>query len=204
MRFWVAADARVRRKYAGVWPAVNLWVIGCRLQLGLSFRSRPLCLTQKLICPYPTRNIRIKPSSNKLCDCRTGRQSGKHLCVDVSVQSSITDYLVIATGTSRSSYQGIEDSTDRALKIRGRAYQEDRELGSGWIVDAFDFMIHLQTEGMRELCRLEQLWRDAERVELTRSRECARVGLRRFVAGFAVEGACDPPARLSPTVGGSA
>ena len=42
---------------------------------------------------------------------------------------------------------------------------EDRSLGSGWlVVDAFDFMIHLQTSEMRDFYRLDQLWKDAEEV----------------------------------------
>ncbi|RPG86249.1 MAG: ribosome silencing factor, partial [Coraliomargarita sp. TMED73] len=44
---------------------------------------------------------------------------------------------------------------------------QDREVGSGWIVvDAFDFMVHLQTEPVRELYRLDHLWKDANVVEL--------------------------------------
>jgi len=34
------------------------------------------------------------------------------------------------------------------------------------VVDAFDFMIHLQTEEMRDVYRLDQLWGDAVEVEL--------------------------------------
>ena len=38
----------------------------------------------------------------------------------------------------------------------------------GWLgVDAFDFMVHLQTEEMRELYQLDRLWRDAEEVSLS-------------------------------------
>jgi ribosomal silencing factor RsfS len=34
------------------------------------------------------------------------------------------------------------------------------------VVDAFDFMIHIQTEEMRDLYRLDYLWRDSVEVEL--------------------------------------
>ena len=44
---------------------------------------------------------------------------------------------------------------------------EDGAANSGWIVvDAFDFVIHLQTKEIRELYQMEQLWRDARNIEL--------------------------------------
>ena len=88
--------------------------------------------------------------------------------LDVSAQSSITDYLVIATGTSDPHIKALKSALDKALKEAGvQMIGQDREVGSGWIVvDAFDFMIHLQTEAMRELYRLEKLWSDADEVAL--------------------------------------
>lgn len=86
--------------------------------------------------------------------------------LDVRGKSSITDYLLIATGNSDPHVKGIKAGLDKALKEAGvQLIGEDREVGSGWVVvDAFDFMIHLQTEEMRDLYRLDQLWRDAEEV----------------------------------------
>ena len=87
--------------------------------------------------------------------------------LDVSVQSSITDYLVLATGTSDPHLKALKGALDQALKRSGVALiGEDRELGGGWIlVDAQRFLsVHLQTGGMRELYRLEQLWSDAKRI----------------------------------------
>ncbi len=88
--------------------------------------------------------------------------------LDVRGKSSITDYLVLATGTSSPHVKGIKAGLDQALKEAGvELLGEDREVGSGWIVvDAFDFMVHLQTQEMRELYRLDQLWRDAEEISL--------------------------------------
>ena len=60
---------------------------------------------------------------------------------------------------------------DRLTVISGVAdvqlIGEDRALGSGWlVVDAFDFMVHLQTEEMRDFYRLDQLWKDAPELSL--------------------------------------
>ncbi|HAV13174.1 MAG TPA: ribosome silencing factor [Opitutae bacterium] len=88
--------------------------------------------------------------------------------LNVSGKSSITDYLVLATGTSDPHLKALKASLDRALKESGvQLIGEDREVGSGWVVvDAFDFMVHLQTQEMRDLYQLDRLWRDAEEVTL--------------------------------------
>jgi ribosome-associated protein len=88
--------------------------------------------------------------------------------LDVRGKSSITDYIVLAAGTSNPHLKAIKASLDQALKEAGSVLiGENREIGSGWVVvDAFDFMIHLQTEEMRALYRLDQLWSDSVVVEL--------------------------------------
>jgi ribosome-associated protein len=88
--------------------------------------------------------------------------------LDVRGKSSITDYLVLATGTSDPHLKALKAALDTALKAAGvHLIGEDREVGSGWvIVDAFDFMIHLQTTEMRELYQLDRLWKDASAVTL--------------------------------------
>lgn len=88
--------------------------------------------------------------------------------LDVRGKSSITDYLILATGTSDPHVKAIKGALDKALSEAGvHLIGEDREVGSGWVVvDAFDFMVHLQTGEMRDLYRLDQLWKDADEVEL--------------------------------------
>lgn len=88
--------------------------------------------------------------------------------LDVRGKSSITDYLILATGTSSPHVKALKSGLDQALKEANvQLIGQDRELGSGWlVVDAFDFMIHLQTEEMRDFYRLDQLWKDAPEVTL--------------------------------------
>lgn len=88
--------------------------------------------------------------------------------LDVRGKSSITDYLVLATGTSDPHVKALKTSLDHAMKeAKVQLIGEDRALASGWlVVDAFDFMIHLQTAEMREFYRLDQLWKDAPEVAL--------------------------------------
>jgi ribosome-associated protein len=86
--------------------------------------------------------------------------------LDVRGKSSITDYLILATGTSDPHVKAMKNGLDQALKeAKVQLIGEDRALGSGWlVVDAFDFMIHLQTAEMRDFYGLDQLWKDAPEV----------------------------------------
>lgn len=88
--------------------------------------------------------------------------------LDVRDKSSITDYLILATATSEPHAKALKNALDQALKEAGvQLIGQDREVGSGWlVVDAFDFMVHLQTEKVREYYKLDQLWSDARELTL--------------------------------------
>jgi ribosome-associated protein len=83
--------------------------------------------------------------------------------LDVSAQSSITDHLVLATGTSEPHLRALRVELEKVLDAaKIRIVGMDTEQGSGWlVVDAFDVMVHLFTRQTRELYRLETLWKDA-------------------------------------------
>ena len=96
-------------------------------------------------------------------------KKGENICVlDVHDKSSITDYMIFASGTSDPHIKAIKKALDESLGQAGiQLLGEDGAADSGWIVvDAFDFVIHLQTKEMRERYQIEQLWRDARKVEL--------------------------------------
>ena len=83
--------------------------------------------------------------------------------LDVSAQSSITDFLVLATGTSEPHLRALRIELEKVLdaaKVRIVGIDTDR--GSGWlVVDAFDAMVHVFSPAMRAHYRLENLWKDA-------------------------------------------
>jgi ribosome-associated protein len=89
--------------------------------------------------------------------------------LDVSYISSITDYIVLATGTSDPHLKAMKSELDDALKTAGVfLIGEDRDTNSGWvIVDAFDFMVHLQTDSMRSFYNLDHLWKDANEIDIS-------------------------------------
>jgi ribosome-associated protein len=88
--------------------------------------------------------------------------------LDVSALSSITDYMVVATGTSEPHLRALRIEADQALKAgRAGALRLESAQESGWtVIDAFDVMIHLFTEDQRERYRLEHLWKDADELDV--------------------------------------
>lgn len=88
----------------------------------------------------------------------------------VSAQSSITDYLVLATGNAHPHLRALRVELEKVLD-RAHAKIAGMELGdeSGWlVVDAYQIMVHLFLPEQREHYRLEQLWQDAEEIEVAR------------------------------------
>jgi ribosome-associated protein len=88
--------------------------------------------------------------------------------LDVRGKSSITDFLILVSAKSEPHAKALKTALDSKLKEVGvRLIGQDREVGSGWLViDAFDFMVHLQTEEIREFYKLDQLWSDAPSLSL--------------------------------------
>ncbi len=91
--------------------------------------------------------------------------------LDVSAQSSITDYLILATATSEPHLRALRIEIEKALDARGsRIVGIEMAQESGWVViDVFDVMVHLFLGAVREHYSLDRLWRDAAEVPLAKA-----------------------------------
>ncbi len=88
--------------------------------------------------------------------------------LDVRGISTITDYFVIATGTSEPHLRAVSDEITEKLReehdLRPRAV--DGTLQAAWLVlDYFDVIVHVMRADVRERYDLEGLWGDAPRVK---------------------------------------
>ncbi len=99
-----------------------------------------------------------------------GKKAEDLRVLDVSELSSITDYLVLATGTSEPHLRALRIELERVLDDnKARILSVDTTKGSGWtVVDAFEVMVHLFTPENRDKYRMELLWRDATELALAR------------------------------------
>jgi len=115
--------------------------------------------------PKPTH----PPLLKLLCRALDDKKAEDIRVLSVKAQSSITDYLVLATGTSDPHLRALRVELEKVIDAeRVNIVGMDTSEGSGWLViDAFDIMIHVFTPETREKYALENLWKDAEDVPLT-------------------------------------
>jgi len=88
--------------------------------------------------------------------------------LDVRKLSSVTDFFVIASGTSEPHLRAIFDEiTDRLREDHeARPRAVDGTVHGAWVVlDFFDVIVHLMRADVRERYDLEGLWGDAPRMK---------------------------------------
>jgi ribosome-associated protein len=88
--------------------------------------------------------------------------------LDVRELSSVTDYFVVASGTSEPHLRAIVDEIIDKLRDdhQLRAKAVDGTFHAAWVVlDYFDVVIHVMRTDIREKYDLETLWGDAPRVK---------------------------------------
>ncbi|HPA00840.1 MAG TPA: ribosome silencing factor [Chiayiivirga sp.] len=85
--------------------------------------------------------------------------------IDVRGRSGVTDFMVIASGTSTRHVKSIADEVQRRARQDGFApigVEGERE--AEWVlVDLGDAVVHVMLPRMRELYLLERLWGDDRR-----------------------------------------
>jgi len=109
--------------------------------------------------------------------CRTladNKKAEDILVLDVGKISSITDYFVIASGSSEPHLRAIAEEITETLKteynVSPRA--QDGTLQTGWLVlDFFDVIVHVMRSEVRKRYDLESLWGDAPKVKPPRTRK---------------------------------
>ena len=81
-------------------------------------------------------------------------------CIDVSKLTSITDFMVIVTGTSNTHIRALADSTvKKARELDVKVIGVEALLQAEWVlVDLGDVVVHIMTAPVRALYRLEELW----------------------------------------------
>ena len=88
---------------------------------------------------------------------------------DVREQSPVTDYVILVSAISEPHAKALKINLDKMIQERGIAViGNENESSSGWMVlDAFNFMVHIQTAEMRSFYELEELWKDAVEVDFS-------------------------------------
>jgi ribosome-associated protein len=88
--------------------------------------------------------------------------------LDVRECSTLTDYFVIAEGTSVTHVTALAEAVVSAMKERNEfpMHVEGMKEGDWVVVDFMEIIVHILLPGMRQLYRLEQLWQAGNIVEV--------------------------------------
>ena len=112
----------------------------------------------------PDRSLQLALTAARIAEENRGRDI---VILDMRELTSIFDYFVLATGSSRRQMHAISEEIDRTLQDT----MNDHRLGiegyveGRWILlDYGDVVIHLFDEEAREYYALEQLWCGAKEV----------------------------------------
>jgi len=93
------------------------------------------------------------------------KQGEDVLVLDVRDLITITDYFVIASGSSDRQVRTIAEEVEKALKERGVKPVRVEGATSRWVLlDFVDLVVHVFHEEERDFYRLERLWIDAPRI----------------------------------------
>jgi len=118
------------------------------------------------IAPKP-RTVPIPIHLQKCLDALDQKKAENLRLLHVGNVSSITEYFLIAKGTSNPHLKSLNQAVIDYLAAQG---VEVAVAGvgdqSGWaVVDAYDFMVHIFTAEVRAYFNLEGLWKDGQPVE---------------------------------------
>ena len=104
-----------------------------------------------------------------LCrDLAENRKAENTVVLDVRKVSSVTDYFVVASGTSEPHLRAITDEITDKLRDEYdlRPHAVDGTLQTAWVVlDYFDVIVHVMRTDARARYNLEGLWGDAPLVK---------------------------------------
>lgn len=151
--------------------------------------SRPLRLPQHCGCALisnsnlrrftiSTATLKNTKSASPAKDARDAKQfaiecatlAANTRCVNVAVMdvkglSPITDYFVLATGTSGRQMKAVADEMEEVGATKGHVVIS-RSIDEQWILlDFVDVVVHIFAQEARQFYDLESLWGDAKRVE---------------------------------------
>ena len=116
----------------------------------------------------PPRTMDSKKLAGLCRDYADNRKAENIVILDVRDLSSVTDFFVIASGSSEPHLRAVvSEITDRLREEHDlRPMRTDGSMQGAWVIlDFFDVIVHVMRADARERYDLEGLWGDAARVK---------------------------------------
>jgi ribosome-associated protein len=101
------------------------------------------------------------------CRAALEDEKGREIVIlDLRDLSGVTDYFVIATGSSQPHLRALQERVHLALKERDiKAYRRSSDPEGSWMcLDYVDVVVHIMSEEARDYYNLEGLWVEAPRL----------------------------------------
>jgi ribosome-associated protein len=121
----------------------------------------------------PKRTVQLEQSREMALDIVrvTAENRGQGiLLLDLTAQTALFDFFIIATGSSRRQLAAMSTEIDRLMKERFRERKlsiSGFEEGRWIILDYGSIVVHLFDEDTRRFYDLESLWGDAKEVDIS-------------------------------------
>ncbi len=88
--------------------------------------------------------------------------------LDLKSVSESLDYFIVATGESGLQLKALEESVKMSLKEHGVLPKGIEGPPNNWLLmDYINVIVHIMSPDAREFYDLENLWADAERLQIT-------------------------------------
>lgn len=101
--------------------------------------------------------------------------------LDVTGQTSVTDYMVVTSASSRPHLNAVAEAVEEALKQSGgKLHHREGDHNSPWILlDGYDVIVHIFDEAARRYYDLERLWMEGKRVPYASRPPRSGAGMRK-------------------------
>jgi ribosome-associated protein len=109
-----------------------------------------------------------RPTAVAAAQAAAAKQAEDIAILDVRELIVITDYFVIASGSTERQVKTIVDEVERILREvhEVKPVRREGESDARWVLlDYVDFVVHVFADEEREYYDLERLWADAPRVD---------------------------------------
>lgn len=114
--------------------------------------------------PRPVTTIDVAAVTHRAAMLCVDRKSNDVVILNLKPLTDMTDYFVIASGTSDTHVRSVAEHVVTELKKEGTPVYHVEGLAQGrWVLlDYVDFVVHIFHPTLRSFYQLERLWGDAE------------------------------------------
>lgn len=112
---------------------------------------------------------RLNTTAEKIVKLLDKKKARDITVLNISGLTTISDYFIIATGSSGKQVQALSDYVEEELLKDGvRSNSMEGYNSADWILICYDdVIVHIFKEETREFYKIEHIWKDAENIDVS-------------------------------------